>query len=73
MEKEATSAEFLKPEEVSQLLRCGRTKTYELLQSGEIASYRVGRNRIVRRSDVVAWLAEQREEPEHRSQGGLFG
>lgn len=26
--------EFLKPDEVSRLLRCGRTKTYELLQTG---------------------------------------
>jgi len=43
------------------LLRCGRTKTYELLQTGEIPSYRVGRNRIVRRGDVLAWLGEHQD------------
>jgi excisionase family DNA binding protein len=53
--------EFLKPDEVSRLLRCGRTKTYELLQTGEIPSYRVGRNRIVRRGDVLAWLGEHQD------------
>ena len=63
METNASEHEFLKPEEVAQLLRCGRTKTYELLRSNSIPSYFVGRNRIVRRSDVIAWLAGQRYRP----------
>ena len=58
----AEEHEFLTPEEVGRLLRCGRTKTYELLNSVAIVSYRVGRNRIVRRGDLSAWLSEQRDE-----------
>ncbi len=61
METRTENHEFLKPDEVSHLLRCGRTKTYELLQTGEIPSYRVGRNRIVRRGDVLAWLGEHQD------------
>lgn len=61
METRTQEYEFLKPDEVGRLLRCGRTKTYELLQTGEIPSYRVGRNRIVRRGDVLAWLNEHQD------------
>lgn len=68
VDRNSGEQEFLTPEEVGRLLRCGRTKTYELLQSGAIMSYRVGRNRIVRRSDLTAWLAGQREEA-----GGTWG
>lgn len=62
MDTRAGEHEFLRPDEVSRLLRCGRTKTYELLRTGEVPSYRVGRRRIVRRSDINAWLSEHQDE-----------
>lgn len=64
--------EFLKPDEVGRLLRCGRTKIYELLQTGEIPSYRVGKNRIVRRTEVLAWLNRHQEGPDHSWSGTAF-
>jgi excisionase family DNA binding protein len=62
MDTRAGEHEFLRPDEVSRLLRCGRTKTYELLRTGEVPSYRVGRSRIVRRSDINLWLSEHQDE-----------
>lgn len=38
----------------------GRSKAYQLVQSGEIPSYRIGRVVRLRRKDVEAWLAENR-------------
>ena len=55
--------EYLTPTEAAELLRCGRTKIYEILASGSLVSYRVGRNRIIKRTDVIAWLLQQRCEP----------
>lgn len=55
--------EFLTPTEAAELLRCGRTKIYEILGSGSLVSYRVGKKRIVKRAEVLRWIAEQRYEP----------
>jgi excisionase family DNA binding protein len=63
MEPGSEEREYLKPLEAADLLRCGRTKIYEILQTGTLPSYRVGRNRIINRADVVAWLLSQRCEP----------
>jgi excisionase family DNA binding protein len=63
METGSEEREYLKPLEAADLLRCGRTKIYEILQTGALPSYRVGRNRIIKRADVVAWLLSQRCEP----------
>lgn len=41
----------------------GKTKTYELIQYGEIPSYRIGRVIRVRRQDVDTWLENNRYEP----------
>lgn len=68
MDNNLGELEFLRPEEVARMLRCGRTKAYQLLRANSIPSYFVGRNRIVERSAVIAWLSEQRcqaEETRH--------
>jgi excisionase family DNA binding protein len=51
-----TRDSLVSPAQLQAWLGCGRTKTYELLQTGEIPSYRVGRLVRVRRDfgDPVA-------------------
>lgn len=51
---------LLTPAEVQAWLGCGRTKVYELLQAGEIRSYRVGRLVRVRREDAEEFLERNR-------------
>lgn len=63
METSLGTKEYLTPIEVAELLRCGRTKIYEILGTGTLVSYRVGKKRIVKRADVLRWIAEQRYEP----------
>jgi excisionase family DNA binding protein len=48
--------EWYSPDELWRWLGLGRTKTYELLQSGEIPSHKIGRIRRIRRRDIEAWL-----------------
>ena len=55
--------EFLTAEELREWLRLGKTKTEELLRSSTIPSYRIGRRRIIKRADVLAWLEENRFRP----------
>ena len=50
-------------DEVIRWLRLGRTRTNELLRSGSIPSYKLGRRRVVRRADVERWLEEHRANP----------
>ena len=50
--------------EVAKLLKLGRTVVYEMIMSGEIPSYKVGKLRRIRRSDVQAWLASRIPEGE---------
>ena len=57
---EAEGKEWYSPDELWRWLGLGRTKTYELLQSGEIPSYKIGRVRRVRRQDIEAWLERSR-------------
>jgi excisionase family DNA binding protein len=47
-------------DEVIRWLRLGRTRTNELLRSGAIPSYKIGRRRLVRRADVEMWLQEHK-------------
>jgi excisionase family DNA binding protein len=54
---EAESKDWYSPDELWQWLGLGRTKTYELLRSGEIPSYRIGR---IRREDIEAWLEQNK-------------
>lgn len=54
--------EFLRPLEVAELLRCGRSKAYEIMRSNSVPTYMVGRNKIVKRSDLIAWLDSHRAD-----------
>jgi len=55
--------EWMTSEEFRHWLGLGKTKTQELLQSGAIPSYRIGRRRIIRREDVERFLEQNRYEP----------
>jgi excisionase family DNA binding protein len=59
--------EWLSTDELVRWLGSGRTKTYEMLRSGEIPSYRWGRRRLIRRRDVEAWLEANRYVPGNNS------
>jgi excisionase family DNA binding protein len=51
---------LMSPPDLQAWLGCGRTKIYELLQSGEIPSYRIGRLVRVRKEDVELFLERSR-------------
>jgi excisionase family DNA binding protein len=59
--------EWLSTDELVRWLGSGRTKTYEMLRSGEIPSYRWGRRRLIRRRDVEAWREANRYVPGNNS------
>lgn len=56
--------EWFTTDELIRWLGIGRTKTYELLRTGEIPSYKIGRVRRIRRRDVEAWLKRNKYPPE---------
>ena len=56
METEVEQKEWFTTDELVRWLGLGRTKAYEMLRSGEIPSYTIGRIRRIRRRDVEAWL-----------------
>lgn len=62
-EAEAENKDWYSPDELWRWLGLGRTKTYELLRSGEIPSYKIGRVRRIRRSDIEGWLERNRCQP----------
>jgi excisionase family DNA binding protein len=54
--------ELLKPEEVGRILKTGRSKTYELLASGDLPSIRIGRKRgsiRVSLSKLTQWIEQK--------------
>jgi excisionase family DNA binding protein len=57
-----------RPAEALQVFPIGRTALYELLKTGEIESFRVGRARFIPRRSLVAYmdrqLSEEREAAE---------
>src|SRR5829696_8412859 len=55
-----TEKEWFTTDELIRWLGLGRTKTYELLRSGEIPSYKIGRVRRIRRRDIEDWLERNR-------------
>ena len=55
--------EWLTVTELQGWLGLGRSKAYELVQTGEIPSYRIGRILRIRRKDVEAWLEENCYQP----------
>ena len=46
--------------EVQRILDLGRTKTYELVATGEIPAVRIGRVLRVNREELVRWLETKR-------------
>jgi excisionase family DNA binding protein len=55
--------ELLTVDEARLWLRLGRTRLNELLQSGELPSFKVGRRRFIRRGDALEWLELYRNHP----------
>lgn len=55
---------LLRVDEVAQLLKIGRTRTFELIASGELPVVRIGRAVRVPRDDLERWLRS-------RTTGGL--
>lgn len=45
--------------EVAAVMRCGRTRVFELIRDGELPSVKPGRARLVRRADVAAYLERE--------------
>jgi excisionase family DNA binding protein len=54
--------EWFSAEELRRWLGLGKTKVQELLQTGEIPSYRIGRVRRIRRADIEHFLEQNRFE-----------
>lgn len=67
-EKRRIPLETLTADEAARMLGCSRSKLQELLRTGELPSFKVGRRRMALRADVEA-LIERRlkaEGPEVR-------
>jgi len=45
--------------EVAELLKQSRTIVYQLIMSGEIPSYKLGKSRRIRKCDVESWIANR--------------
>lgn len=58
--------EILTPEQAAQHLNCGRSFLYFLLRVGAIPSFKVGKLRRVRRSDVDAYIEKLLHEETQR-------
>jgi len=63
VQTQAANKEWFTADELVRWLEIGRTKTYEMLRSGEIPSYKIGRIRRIRRQDVEVWLERNRYRP----------
>lgn len=59
--EDTTSArrELLSPEEMAEVLGCGRTYAYQLLSRGVIPSFKLGKLRKVRQRDVELFIEER--------------
>jgi len=62
VETEVEQKEWFTTDELVRWLGLGRTKAYEMLRSGEIPSYKIGRIRRIRRGDVEVWLERNKFE-----------
>jgi excisionase family DNA binding protein len=56
----ARETEWLSLKDVQQLLGIGKTKTYELVTTGELPAVRIGRCIRVNRTELDEWLRTQR-------------
>lgn len=62
-EAEGVQREFMSPMQVATWLGISRTKVYAILAAPDgIVSYKVGKRRLVRRSDVLAYLKVQHDQ-----------
>lgn len=50
--------------ELCQILMIGRNRAYELLQSGTVKGFRIGRIWKIPKTSVIAFLAGGKEQPE---------
>lgn len=62
--RELQAERLLTPHELSRLLAVGRTSAYNLLQSGEIPSLKIGRLRRVRLADVEEFIQARTDNRE---------
>jgi excisionase family DNA binding protein len=53
---------LLRPEEAAEVLSIGRSRLYELLGRGELASVRIGTSRRVPAEELVRYVDRLREE-----------
>ena len=56
METKTEQPELMTVDETIRVLRLGRTRVNEILRSGDLPSYKLGRRRLVRRHDIEEWL-----------------
>lgn len=54
---------LLRPDEAADALSLGRSKLYEMLQTGELRSVRAGRARRVPVEALREWISAQTDEP----------
>jgi excisionase family DNA binding protein len=59
---EGQRRDVLSPEQLAEYLGCGRTVVYQLLREGRIRSFKVGRLRRIRATDVDQFIAESVNE-----------
>jgi excisionase family DNA binding protein len=60
METKSEQHDLMTVDELVRFLRLGRTRTNELLRSGEISSYKLGCRRLIHRRDVERWLQQNK-------------
>ena len=64
------TAIFVSPETAGALLGITRTKIYDLLREGELASVRLGKRRLIARASVSEWAQRQLAAAGFESEGG---
>jgi excisionase family DNA binding protein len=56
MQINGTAPVLLRPDEAAAVLRIGRTKVFELIRTGELRSFKLGRARLVPSSAVAEYV-----------------
>lgn len=51
--------DVLSPEELGELLKIGKSTTYNLLKSGKISSFKIGRNYKIPQSAVEEYISSE--------------
>ena len=64
------STHLLEINEIQNLLGIGRNKVYNLLQTGEIAAFKIGNGWKVTAEDLEAYIEKQREDNYYNSKYG---